>query len=211
LLEAILQAARPLLAPAFTLWASPVTWLEIGAFVIAVWMVLCNLRVHPLAWPLAITSSLLYALLFADSRLYGEAGLQFFFIAVAFWGWWQWLRGTGPDGAKLRVHRLSPRQRGMALVATLAAWPALGLLLDHLTDSDVPYLDALPTVGSITGQVLLGRKLVENWPVWVAVNIVSVALFAVKGLWLTVLLYAVFTGLALLGWRTWHRLVRGAA
>jgi len=208
LLDSILQAARPLLASAFTLWASPVTWLEIAAFALGVWMVLCNLRVNPLAWPLAIVSSLLYALLFADSKLYGEAGLQFFFIAVAFWGWWQWKRGTGADGQALRVHQLSPRQRWLVLAATAAAWPLLGALLDHRTDSDVPYFDALPTVASVTGQILLGRKLVENWPVWVAVNLFSVGLFALKGLWLTVLLYAVFTMLALAGWRAWSRLAR---
>ena len=200
-----------MLASAFTLWGSPVTWLEICAFVLGVWMVLCNLRVNALAWPLAIISSLLYALLFADSRLYGEATLQFFFITVAFWGWWQWLRGTGGDGQALRVHRLTPRQRWLALAATALAWPLVGLLLDHRTDSDVPYLDALPTVASVTGQVLLGRKLVENWPVWVAVNVFSIGLFALKGLWLTVLLYAVFSVLALVGWRTWSRLARAAA
>lgn len=205
-MDALLQAAAPLLAPAFTLWGSPVTWLEIVAFGLAIWMVLCNLRVNPLAWPLAIAASLLYALLFAQSRLYGEAGLQFFFIAVAFWGWWQWLRGRGSDGAPLRVRRLTPRGRLMAGAITLAMWPALALLLDHATDSDVPWLDALPTVGSLTGQILLGRKLVENWPVWVAVNLVSIVLFAVKGLWLTVLLYAVFVVLALIGWRAWRRL-----
>lgn len=205
-MDALLQAAAPLLTPAFTLWGSPVTWLEIVAFGLSIGMVLCNLRVNPLAWPLAIAASLLYALLFADSRLYGEAGLQFFFIAVALWGWWQWLRGRGSDGAPLRVHRLTARGRVLAFAVTLALWPALALLLDHATDSDVPWLDALPTVGSLTGQVLLGRKLVENWPVWVAVNLVSVVLFAVKGLWLTVLLYAVFVVLALVGWRVWRRL-----
>jgi len=70
----------------------------------------------------------------------------------------------------------------------------------------VPYFDALPTVASIAGQILLGRKFVENWPVWVGVNVVSVALFATKGRWLTVLLYALFTLLALVGWRAWRRL-----
>ena len=211
MLDSILQAARPLLASAFTLWASPVTWLELGAFVLGVWMVLCNLRVNALAWPLAIISSVLYALLFADSKLYGEASLQLFFVAVAVWGWWQWLRGTGTDGQALRVHRLAPRQRWLAIAATAAAWPLLGLLLEYRTDSDVPYLDALPTVASVTGQILLGRKLVENWPVWVAVNVFSIGLFALKGLWLTVLLYAVFTMLALVGWRAWNRLARDAA
>ena len=211
MLQTLLTAARPLLAPAFTLWGGPVTWLEIVAFVLSVWMVLCNLRVDALGWPLAIASSLLYALLFADSRLYGEASLQLFFVAVSFWGWWQWLRGRGDGGAALRVRRMTTRQRGAALAATLAAWPLLALLLHRVTDSDVPWLDALPTVGSITGQILLGRKLVENWPLWVVVNLFSLGLFAFKGLWLTVLLYAVFALLALAGWRAWRRLLPASA
>jgi len=195
-----------LLAPAFTLLQSPVTGLELVAFVLSLAMVACNFRVHPAAWPLAIASSLLYALLFERSKLYGEASLQIFFVVLALWGWWQWLRGTAADGGTLRVHWLSSRQRWQVAGATLAAWPLFGLLLQHATDSDVPYLDALPTVGSVAGQFLLGRKLVENWAVWLAVNVVSVGLFAVKGLWLTVLLYALFSLLSVLGWRAWARL-----
>ena len=203
MLETLLQAARPALASAFELWGSPVTWLEIAAFALALAMVGANLRVHVVAWPLAIISSLMYALLFADSRLYGEASLQFVFIALALWGWWQWLRGRTAEGEPLRVRVLSWRGRITALAATLLAWPVLGLLLAHATDSDVPYFDALPTAASITGQILLGRKYVENWPVWLAVNVVSVALFAHKGLWLTVVLYALFAMLSVVGWRAW--------
>ena len=203
MLETFLQAARPALASAFELWGNPVTWLEIAAFVLALAMVGANLRVHVVAWPLAIISSLMYALLFADSRIYGEAGLQFVFITLALWGWWQWLRGRTAQGEPLRVRVLGLRGRITALVATLLAWPLLGLLLAHATDSDVPYFDALPTAASITGQILLGRKYVENWPVWLAVNIVSVALFAHKGLWLTVVLYALFALLSVVGWRAW--------
>lgn len=206
MIDALLAAARPALAAAFTLFGSPVTWLEVAAFWIALAMVLANFRVHPVAWPLAIVSSLLYGLLFLDSRLYGEAALQLVFVAVALWGWWQWLRGTAGDGTALRVHRMAPRQRTLVAALTLAAWPLLGWLLDRHTDSDVPYLDALPTVGSLAGQLLLGRKLIENWAVWVGVNVVSVALFAAKGLWLTVLLYALFAVLSVVGWRAWRRL-----
>jgi len=208
-LDTLLQAARPLLAPAFTLWGSPATWLELIAFGLALAMVACNLRVNPLGWPLAIASSLLYALLFADSRLYGEASLQLFFIAIAGWGWWQWRRGRGDDGLALRVHSMPSTQRWRALILTLAAWPLLALLLARGTDSDVPWLDALPTVASVTGQLMLGRKLVENWPVWLAVNVFSVGLFAYKALWLTALLYALFAVLSVLGWRAWSRLARG--
>ena len=212
MLDSLLHAARPWLAPAFTLWGSPVSGLEIVAFALALAMVGCNLRVNPLGWPLAIASSLLYGLLFADSKLYGQAGLQLFFVAIAVWGWWQWQRGHGGQGShgqRLRVHTLSPRRRWQAAAATLAAWPLLAMLL-RTTDSDVPWLDALPTVASITGQVMLARKLVENWPVWVAVNVVSVGLFASQGLWLTVLLYAIFAGLSLVGWRSWQRRVIAA-
>ena len=198
-----------MLLPAFTLWASPVTWLELLAFVLSIAMVLANLRVNVVGWPLAIAASLLYALLFADSKLYGEASLQIFFVVVSVWGWWQWLRGLGGDGEALRVHRLPMRERWLALTATLLAWPALAMLLARGTDSDVPWLDALPTVASVTGQLMLGRKLVETWPVWLGVNVFSVGLFAYKGLWLTALLYALFAGLSVAGWRAWRRLADG--
>jgi nicotinamide mononucleotide transporter len=205
-MDSLLQAAAPLLGAAFTLWGSPVTWAEVLAFVLALAMVGCNIRVNPTGWPLAIASSLIYGVLFWDSRLYGEASLQIVFVLVALWGWWQWLRGTGDDGAALRVRRLSTRSRWLLLGGVLLAWPALGWLLLRTTDTDVPWFDALPTVGSIAGQWLLGRKYVENWPTWVAVNLISIGLFAWKGLWLTTLLYALFALLALIGWRAWTRL-----
>ena len=201
----------PLLAAPFSLLGSPVTWLELGAFVLALWMVLANMRVQLIAWPLAIASSAAYLLLFAHSKLYGEAALQVMFITVAAWGWWQWRFGRQADGRALRVRWLAPRARWGLAAATLAAWPLLGALLDRFTDSDVPYWDALPTAGSVAGQWLLGRQYVENWPVWVAVNVASVALFAIKGLWLTVVLYTLFALLALVGWHAWTQRARRAA
>jgi nicotinamide mononucleotide transporter len=200
----------PLLAPAFTLWGSPVTWAEVAAFALALWMVERNIRVHPLGWPLAMASSALYALLFADSKLYGEAALQGFFIAVSAWGWRQWLRGTEASGAPLQVRFMPPMHRWAVAAAVLLAWPALALLLQRATDSDVPWLDALPTVASVAGQWLLARKRVEAWPVWLAVNVFSVGLFIHKALWLTALLYAVFALLSVVGWRAWRHLAQAS-
>jgi len=198
------EAAAPLLLPAFHLWGSPVSWAELAGSVLGLAMVGCNLRVHPAGWPLAVLSSMLYALVFAHGGLYGEAGLQGFFVVIAAWGWWQWLHGTAHDGAALQVGTLSTGQRMAAAAATLAAWPALALALAHGTDSQVPWLDALPTVASVTGQILLGRKRIETWPVWLAVNLFSVGLFAARGLWPTALLYAVFALLSVSGWRAWR-------
>jgi nicotinamide mononucleotide transporter len=203
-LNAVLAAAAPLLGEALVVFGAPVTWLELVAFALSLAMVVFNIRVDPLGWPLAIASSLLYFLLFWNSRLYGDASLQLFFAAVAGWGWWQWLRGTDAAGHALRVRRLGSNGRIGVLVAVAIAWPATALFLRRFTDTDVPWWDAFPTAASVAGQWLLGRKYVENWPVWIVVDVVAVALFAYKGLWLTTLLYAVFVAMAAVGWRSWQ-------
>lgn len=177
--------------------------LEAAAVAIALAMVACNIREIHWGWPLAIVSSAMYFFIFRDARLYGEAWLQVFFAVVAFWGWFQWLRGRRGDGSALRVARLTTRGVGLCAGAFAVSWVALAWVLDRHTDTDVPWWDAFPTAGSLVGQFLLGRKFIENWIVWVGVNVVSVALFAYKGLWLTVGLYVVFIALSVVGWRTW--------
>jgi nicotinamide mononucleotide transporter len=206
-MSALLQWLQPLFATAFSLLGTPVTWAEAIAFLLALAMVVLNIRVNPLGWPLAILSSLLYFALFWQNRLYGDASLQIFFAVIALWGWWQWLAGTQPDGAALQVRTIGKPGRWRLLVALALAWPLTGLFLKTYTDTDVPWWDAFPTAASVLGQWLLGRKFVENWLVWIVVNLVSVALFLHKALWLTALLYTLFVGMSLVGWRAWRRLL----
>jgi len=198
-----------MLEAAFVFLGVPVTWLEIWAFALALGCVVCNVFEIHWGWPLAFVSSVLYAWLFFASRLYGEGSLQLFFAGTAIWGWWQWLFGSRRDRSgvdrPLKVARLTPRGLTGVGVVWLLAWPALGLVLARVTDTDVPFFDAFPTAGSVVGQILLGRKFIENWPVWILVNVVSVALFTHKGLWLTAGLYVFFALLAFAGWRRWAR------
>lgn len=190
---------------AFSLWGSATTWLEVTAFVLALIMVGCNIREVHWGWPLAIVSSLMYFALFWRSKLYGDAVLQVFFAVVACWGWFQWLRGVRADGSTLKVSAMT--RHGLAGVVILCAvlWPLTGLFLKTYTDTDVPWWDAFPTAVSVVAQFLLGRKLIENWLMWIVVNVVSVGLFAFKGLWLTALLYLIFIGLSVVGLRAWQR------
>lgn len=204
------QAWEALLAPAFTAFGSPISWLELVAFVLAVWMVVCNMRVHLLAWPLALISSLMYFALFWDGKLYGEAVLQLLFAALALWGWWQWRFGRTRDGKALAVRRLGLPGLVKPALLTLTAWPLLGLFLARVTDSPLPYWDAFPTVTSLLGQWLLARKYEENWPLWIAVNAVSIVLFGLKGYWLTAILYAGFIPMSVVGWRAWQAAARAA-
>ena len=193
-----------MLETAFTLLGTGVTWLELIAFVLALANIACNVFEIHWGWPLTIVASLLYAWLFYASKLYGEAGVNVFFAVAAVWGWWQWLHGhRAASAGPLRIARLDRQGLLVATVAWLLLWLACALLLRSITDSDVPWADGFVTAGSIVGTVLLGRKFIENWPLWIVVNAASVALFAYKGLHLTVVLYVIFFLLAIWGWRAW--------
>lgn len=200
-----------LTASAFHVGTSPVSVLELLAAVLALGMVACNLRVHPAGWPLAIVSSALYAGVFFRSQLYGEAVLQLMFIGLSAWGWWRWLRPLPASTLAHGITRLGPKQAVRCAVVTGVAWIALGLTLARTTDSDLPWADALATCASVLGQWLLARKFLENWIVWLGVNGFSVGLFALKGLWPTVALYAVLAVLSWTGWRHWSRQLQASA
>ncbi len=195
-----------MLDTAFTLLGTAVTWLEVIAFVLALANIACNVFEIHWGWPLTIIASVLYAWLFYASKLYGEAGVNVFFAVAALWGWWQWLRGhRSGSSAPLRIARLDSQGVAITVAGWAAAWLGCALLLRAITDSDVPWADGFVTAGSVVGTVLLGRKFIENWPIWLIVNAASVALFAYKGLTLTVVLYVIFFGLAIWGWLGWQQ------
>ncbi len=195
-------------APAFHLFGSPASWAELLGAVLGVAMVVCNMRQIHWGWPLAFASSLLYVIVFFEAKLYGEAALQIFFAIAAIWGWTQWLRGVQADGQALKVQRLS-KPVTLKLIAFCAIFlPATALFLIKFTNTDVPWADALPTVLSLAATYMLGKKYIENWPAWIVVNLISIALFAYKGLWLTVGLYAIFAVMAALGWHAWSRAMK---
>jgi nicotinamide mononucleotide transporter len=202
--------SEALFLEAFTLWGSPTTWLEIVAVVIALAMVGCNIREIHWGWPLAIISSLMYFALFWRSKLYGEATLQIFFAVVAFWGWFQWLRGHRGDGSALHVARLSRHGLLTTVLAGALLWPITGLFLAHLHRYRRAVVGCLPHSHQPGGQFLLGRKYIENWAAWIIVNLWSAWPVPAQGLWLTVALYTVFIVLSVVGWRAWQRSLPGS-
>lgn len=227
-----------LLEPAFIAWGIATSWLELIAVVLGFICVVLNVLEIHWGWPFAIVSSLLFTWLFAHNKLYGDAGVQIFFALASAWGWWQWLAGTRStvrgssarrqrdstslvnaasieDDASLvhkrgalRIASLGKRRSVLVIALWLALWPLIGLLLHRVTDSDVPYFDAFPTAGSVIGQVLLGRKFLENWLVWLLVNVSSVALLNYKALYLSAGLYLVFVVVGYIGWRRWQSKLR---
>jgi nicotinamide mononucleotide transporter len=198
-------------APAFHLLGLPASWAELLGAVLGIAMVICNIRQIHWGWPLAFASSILYVLVFAGATLYAEAGLQIFFALTALWGWRQWLRGSHAAGPTLRPQALTASVTIQSMAFCAVSMPAIALLLTQLTHSDVPGWDAAPTVLSLVATYLLGKKYTANWPLWIIVNIISMGLFAYKGLWLTVGLYALFAVMAAVGWRAWLQAMKAPA
>ena len=195
-----------LFSTAFTLWGIDTSWLELIAVLMAFAMIVCNIVELHWGWPLAAISSVLYFFLFWSQRLYSGALLQVLFVVLALWGWSVWLRGV--EGCPLPVTRMPSHKRLKLAVSGTVLWLATGSVLLNFTDTDVPWWDAFVTAFSLIGQYLLAHKRLENWIVWMSVNIVAAGLFAWKGLWLTTLLYLAFIALSAVGWRTWAKHAR---
>jgi len=178
------------------------TPLELLSFLLSVATVWLNIRQSHWGWLFAIISSATYGLVFYGSRLYGDMGLQLVFITVSIFGWYQWLHGDDRH-EKLPVTALDARGRWIAGAVWLAGFGVLAWFLKTYTDTDVPNSDGFLTAGSLIGQLLLSRKKIENWHVWIIVDILYVALYLHKHLILTAILYGVFVGMAIIGLRAW--------
>ena len=196
------------------LWGWTTSPLELLSFLLSIVTVACNIRQIHWGWLFAILSSALYALVFFDAKLYGDMSLQFVFIVVSVWGWWQWLQGKGQTTqatsnqqcdqvAYLRPQILKQSQWIMSLLFWLIASAVCFGFLKTYTDSDVPAPDAILTAGSLLGQILIARKFVENWLVWIAVDVAYVGLYVYKNLHLTAILYGIFVVMAVMGYRSW--------
>jgi nicotinamide mononucleotide transporter len=181
-----------------------VTALEWVAVAVSVASVFLTVRQNLWCWPLGMVSVTLYALVFWRERIYANSGLQLVYLALSVYGWWAWLRG-GPGHGGLRVTR-APRLGGLFLLL-LAAGLTLGLgaFLKRTAAPELPFWDAGTTSASLVAQFMAARKWLENWAVWIAVDVVYVGMFLFQGLRPTALLYAVFLGLAVLGLREWSR------
>ena len=177
--------------------------LEVIAAVFGIISVFLSTRQNIWSWPTAIVNVALYAVVFYQGRLYGQMALQPVYFGLSVYGWYQWLHG-GEQHAKLEVSRASPRLLVTLAVVNLVTWLALAAILRR-TDAALPWLDALLTTTSLVAQWMMTRKILENWLLWIAVDVVYVPMFFSQKLYATALLYAAFLVLAAMGYVEWRR------
>lgn len=158
-------------------------------------------------YPFGMAMVALYLVIFYEARLYAEAGLQVFFFVVQAWGWYLWARAGGMEHAvAVRWMGWSARIVSLAIIAGITV--GLGTLMHYLTDAVMPFADAAIAAASVVAQILLSVRRIENWILWIAIDIGAIALYVSRDLHLTAGLYGAFLVLASAGLIQWMRAAR---
>ncbi|MBC7446980.1 MAG: nicotinamide mononucleotide transporter [Hymenobacteraceae bacterium] len=185
---------------------SPDFLLEAAGVVANLAAVVLAWRRKILTWPAGLVGAVLAGWLLYRTHLYADAALQILFFAQGVYGWFVWRR----PARELPIRALTAREWVLltALVGTATA--VIGTLLARKTDAAAPHLDTFLTATSVVANQLLTRKIIDNWPLWLLVDVLYVGLYAYKGLWGYAGLYVVFIGIAAVAWVEWRRVAAAA-
>ena len=177
--------------------------IEIIAVIISIIGVTLTIKRQMWCWFFNFIAFVLYAYIFYEYKLYGETILQFIFIVLNLYGFYHWRKGKVEEHT-IRIEKSNAPTLMMQMVLASIAGLLFGLGLHYFTDASLPILDAQLAAFSLLATYWTTQKYIATWVLWVIVDIVYVGMFLYKSLYLTAGLYAVFIGLAILGWKQWN-------
>ena len=181
-------------------------WELIGAAsgLLCVWLII---RENIWNWPVGLAYALVSVLVFYNARLYSDLVLHGFYVFMNGYGWYYWLSGGGARSfeGRLVVARLSLPIASILAVATVTGVLAMGWLFGRYTDADLAYWDSTTTVMSFAAMWMVARKYIENWIVWLAVDVIATGIYIFKGIWPYAVLYGLYIPMAVWGWMAWSR------
>lgn len=160
-------------------------------------------------WPVAIVSVVIYIFIFLDARLYADAGLQVYFLIMNMYGWYFWSRKPA-DQNKVPVTSITKKEIILSVAAIIVFTIGLGTLLKQGTDASFPFIDSFCTACSLVAQIFLARKVLENWLIWIFVDIIYVGVYLAKDLHLTAGMYALYIYIAAVGYIDWRKELRAS-
>ncbi len=177
--------------------------IEIIAVIISIIGVTLTIKRQMWCWFFNFIAFVLYAYIFYEYKLYGETILQFIFIVLNLYGFYHWRKGKVEEHT-IRIEKSNAPTLVMQMVLASIAGLLFGLGLHYFTDASLPILDAQLAAFSLLATYWTTQKYIATWALWVIVDIIYVGMFLYKSLYLTAGLYAVFIGLAILGWKQWN-------
>jgi nicotinamide mononucleotide transporter len=159
------------------------------------------------AWPFGILSVGISAIIFYNSKLYSDVILHVCYVFLNLYGWYHWARLRRGDLSKMLITSLTKMHilmLSMGLIVLTFFW---GYIMKSFTDADLVYFDAFTTVGSLIAQFLLTRKIIENWILWIVIDLVAVNMYIYKGLYLIAFLFFVYLLICVKGLNDWRKII----
>ena len=158
-------------------------------------------------WIVGAIMPMVHGMLYLSSGIYADAAMQLYYVVAGIYGLFVWLRGEKRSEKRVDIQH-TPKQWVLPLIMVYAILHvALYFLLTEFTDSRVPFFDSMSTALSVVAMWMLSRKLVEQWLVWLVVDMISVGLYFYKGIPITALLYTLYCALAVAGYMRWRKQV----
>lgn len=189
-----------------TIAGQSISWIEAFGFLTGALCVWAVAKQYSWNWPIGILNNIAFFVLFTGFGLYADATLQIIFFALGVYGWITWTRrGRALGTSVVPILRATRRDIVVGLATAAVATIIVAVVLIAFTDSVVPWPDAFILAFSLLATWGQARKVIEQWWVWIAVDVVSIPLYAYKGLWLTAVLYTGFLALCVYGLRSWKR------
>ena len=180
----------------------------IGTFIGLIYLWL-EYRASIYLWIVSIIMPAIYIFIYYEAGLYADFGINIYYLGAAVYGWFIWKYGNKTKEQKELPITSMPKRNWLKLfIVFIIAQFVIAWALINFTDSNVPWWDAFTTALSIIGMWMLARKYLEQWWIWIVVDIVCVGLYIYKELYFTSGLYALYAIIAISGWWNWKRLMK---
>lgn len=199
----------------FTFIGYQMSYIEFFGTVFNIWSVWLVARNKILNWPIGIIGGVLFGILYWQIQLYSDLLEQFYFLVTGFWGWWVWSQGKKKSNVVSSIKTLTNAVRLRWVGVVIIGTSILGYLTTNLyiyfptlfpAPASFAYLDAFTTVLSFVATILMIRREIECWILWILVDIVGIWLYWVKGVHFVSLLYVAFLIMATQGFFIWLRI-----
>ena len=181
-------------------------YIEIAGAVIGLLYLYLEYRASVYLWPVGVVMPLFYIYIFFVSRFYADMGINIYYLFASIYGWIRWNKSASQEQG-LAITHMPFRYWSVALPALSILFAGIAWILIRFTDSPVPFGDSFTTALSIVAMWMLANKYIEQWGLWIVVNVVSCALYAWKGLYPTALLYVVYSIVPVFGYFKWKQLM----
>ena len=187
-------------------------WLDIVTTVLGLAYILLEYRASIWMWAVGFAMQALGIVLYYQKGLYADCGMEFYYLSMTVYGYWKWKTHPQPlsvegGGIKSLLPSLNRERLGVGLFIIATIWAAIYWLLVTFTNSNVPLADSFTTALSIVGIWALAHKYLEQWFIWIVVDVVTSVLYFYKDIPFKASLYALYVIIAIFGYIKWRKMI----